>query len=264
MTPTDIRYDLAAAIRSIPMPDHMAARPVSEKGFPVPYFVAWLTNEGKLAREGDGRPDFRVVDRTKARRCLDLDLCWLCGRPLGKWRALVVSPMCLLTGTSPDPDSHTDCSEYAVRACPFLTHPRAARNARGLPEGSTFNANGLKRNPGVSAIVVHWQRRLLRIPQTDRLPLFRIPEDPRRVTFWAEGRRANRPEVLESIESGLAPVRALAEAESPDAVAAFNWRYQACIRLVEAWTDDFEAREGHENDRAAAVSGQPGGRGAVA
>jgi hypothetical protein len=224
----DIRYDLAAEIRSLPMPATLAARPVSADGYPVPYYAAWFTADGKPAPQGDGTPDFGTVDRWRARHCLDFDGCWLCGRPLGKWRALIFEPICLQTGIVPEPDSHPDCAEYAVRArspawpTSFVPADPAAR---------------------MVCLFVHWQRRLQRIAQTDRLPLFRLPATEQRLTFWLDGERASRPEVFDSIDSRLAPVRAVAERAGRSAIHDFDFRYQRTVRLVERWTDDFEPRD---------------------
>ena len=38
-----------------PMPSRIAALPVDERGYPVPWFVAWI----------DGKPEFRCADPAK-------------------------------------------------------------------------------------------------------------------------------------------------------------------------------------------------------
>ena len=211
---TDIRYDLDSAIRAIPMPANIAARPVSDGGYPVPYYAAWRDDRGKPALEGKGTPDFQTVDPLKARHCVDFDRCWLCGRVLGKWRSLAIEPACLQSGISPLPDCHPDCAEYAARA-------------------------GFGCSPGVTCLLVHWQRRLLRINQgIGQTPQFRLPEgEPRRLTFWKEGRRAHRHEAIDALDP-----------------AHFAWL--RTVRLIERWTDDFEERPMNEDRTAAA--GLPG------
>jgi hypothetical protein len=244
--------ELAVKIREIPMPAHMADRPVDRRGFPVPYFVAWLSPLGARLREGQGEPDHRIADPDKLARCLKFSLCWLCGVPLGKWRALVVGPMCLVNRTTAEPDCHPACAEYAARACPFLANQRTRRNdVRPLPSSSSSHPMGHKRNPGVACVFVHTERWLKRIPQAAGLaPLFRMPVgEPRRLTFFANGERASRLEVMQSLNGGMAILQEAAAREGQDALAELACYYAATVALVERWTDDFMPAGSNDDER---------------
>lgn len=183
-------------------PDRIASLPV-DRGYPVPWFVAWV----------DGEPDFRVVHEKAINDAWQFDLCWLCGKTLGVHRTFVVGPMCAVNRTSAEPPSHADCAEYAVRACPFLARPHMRRREDGLPEGTQEPAGiMLRRNPGV---ILLWTTKK---PGTkfDRNGgmLFDLGP-PERVAFYKEGRPATRAEIDESIDSGLPHLAELADAQGP-------------------------------------------------
>jgi hypothetical protein len=250
--------ELAAAIRHIPIPPRMAARPLSERGFPVPFFVAWVDDLGKLVRPGLGRPDFRVTDRGALFHAVSFDACWMCGQPLGKFRSLVLGPMCLANRMTAEPSCHPDCAEYAARACPFLANPRARRNEHvALPPGSTDSESHIRRNPGVVALYVHTARKLRRLARKDGPPLFHLPVgEPHRLTFWRDGRMAPHAEVMESIDTGLPLLEDQARRQSLAAVEALEACYLDAVRLVARWTSDTEHDGRHEAARpAAAVPG---------
>ena len=52
------------------MPDRIRRLRISPTGFPVPFFVTWF-KDGKPCADGDGEPDFRVIDPRKMKRCID-------------------------------------------------------------------------------------------------------------------------------------------------------------------------------------------------
>lgn len=238
------QFSLNERIANLPIPPNMAARPVDRRGFPVPYFVAWFDPAGAQVADGKGAPDHRVIDPAKLARCLKFSLCWLCGQPLGKWRALVVGPMCLVNRTSAEPDCHVTCAEFAVRACPFLANDRARRNEiRPKPIDAAMSPAGHKRNPGVACIFAHTERWLKRIPQGNRAPLFQMPTgEPERLTFWANGERASRAQVMDSLDSGAVILRQAAELEGQEALTELACYYSATVALVERWTDEFEGK----------------------
>jgi hypothetical protein len=188
--------------------------PIDERGFPVPWFVAWQ----------DGKPDFRVVRPGGIAIAHNKGLCWLCGEPRGVYSAFVIGPMCGINRVSSEPPSHRECAEYAVRACPFLTRPMAVRNSRGLPEEAQNPAGYMiERNPGVTLLWVTKSYKAFRVdadpydPGTQAGVLFRIGE-PTEVQFWARGRQATRAEVDASVESGLPLLEAPAQRQGPLAV----------------------------------------------
>jgi hypothetical protein len=181
---------LNASIADIPLPLRMRHLPISDKGFPVPWFIEWI----------GGQPDFRVMDAGKHGRAIRFDLCWLCGQTLGRFKVFTIGPMCAVNRTSAEPPSHRDCAEYAVKACPFLTKPRMRRNDRDLP-GGTIEPGGimLDRNPGCTLLWITHDYRVFRTPTGT---LLRIG-DPIEIVAYAEGRLATREELDASITSGL-------------------------------------------------------------
>lgn len=196
---TELRADLP------PLPARMASLPRDHRGFPVPWFVAWI----------DGVADFRVIGPGKISDAVRRNVCWLCGQPRGIHNAFIIGPMCAINRTISEPPSHLECAEFAVRACPFLTQPRMRRNDKDIPADSKEPAGvGLKRNPGVACI---WVTKEFRLMKVDNGVLFRLG-DPERVLWFAEGRTATREEVAESIRTGLPLLMEPAMAEGAAAV----------------------------------------------
>jgi hypothetical protein len=107
------------------VPERIAKLPRDDRGYPVPWFVAWV----------DGRPDFRVIEGGRIFEALKERRCWVCGEKLGRYLAFVIGPMCAINRITSEPPSHRDCALFAARACPFLTMPRMKRNERAKPEG---------------------------------------------------------------------------------------------------------------------------------
>lgn len=203
---------LAAAIRAIPVPERMRKLPISAKGFPVPWFVAWL-DDGRETLPGKGAPDFRVIGADRLRRAWGLRRCWICGEPLGRYQVLAVGPMCVVNRTTSEPGSHRDCVRYAIRACPFLANPRMRRNeVDQAPQRVDAPGLHLDHNPGVMAL---WTTR--HVTPFDAAghgkpgTLFRFLDEPLDVEWWMAGRLASRVEVQSAIEAGLPLLRTVAE-----------------------------------------------------
>lgn len=208
-----------------PLPARMASLPIDERGYPVPYFVAWV----------DGKPDHRIADSAKMPNAVRLGLCWMCGGALGRFKSFCIGPMCSITRTISEPPSHLECVTYAAQACPWMTRPHAKRRTIGLPDEIVEPAgHGLKRNPGAVCV---WTTLRFRAERYDGQYLFEIGE-PEHTEWFCEGRLATRAEVDESIRTGLPLVRAPAEeqdASNPSfgAVAELNRR----IVRETAWLD---------------------------
>jgi hypothetical protein len=211
---------LNASIAKITMPPRMARRPISEKGFPVPWFVAKI----------DGKWDFRIVDTPKITIAYRQKLCWLCGEPLGKFLCFVIGPMCAINRVSSEPPAHRDCSEYAVRACPFLSQPRMRRNEVGLPD-EYMEPGGVAvlHNPGATLIWVTASYRPMRDVAGH---LFEIGE-PIETLWYCEGRTATRAEILASIDKGLPHLRSAAATE-PGAMDELGKKIDVAMRLLPA------------------------------
>jgi hypothetical protein len=185
--------DLNESIRGIPLPENMRRLPVSKQGFPVPFFAAKHPETGEW--------DFRVVYPETTLKCMKHHLCWICGQQLGSKKAFVVGPMCVVTKTTAEPPCHYSCAQYATIACPFLAAPRMKRNTANLPD-SHIPAAGtmIMRNPGVAAVLVTRSWKPFKDGHGGILVRMGPPEA---VEWYAERGRANRRQVLDSIESGI-------------------------------------------------------------
>src|ERR1700746_1024652 len=93
------------------LPYRMKKLPVDKRGFPIPWFVAWV----------NGEPEFRAITRDKFLQAAHRQLCWICGHPIRRHEegVFVIGPMCAVTRTSGEPPSHEDCAKFAAVACPF-------------------------------------------------------------------------------------------------------------------------------------------------
>jgi hypothetical protein len=208
--------ELNKRIANIPIPPRIRGLPLSDEGYPIPYFVPFI----------DGKADFRAMDGEKLSRCVRFKRCWLCGQSLGKFMVFVAGPMCAVNRNSAEPPSHRSCAEYAVLACPFLTQPRMRRNEKDLPEGSSSGIM-LKRNPGVAALWITQEYKLRRVAGT----LFALG-NPIEVKFYCEGRAATRAEILESIDSGMPLLMEHAIDDGSEAVKELDEMYKTALTLL--------------------------------
>jgi hypothetical protein len=209
-----------------PLPEHMQSLPVDARGYPVPYFVAWI----------DGKPDFRVIAPGRIGECHNRKLCWLCGQPVGRYLAFVIGPMCAINRVSSEPPSHRDCAEFAVRACPFLVLPKSKRRDANLPDETTEAAGiHLPRNPGVAMVWITRAYQPFRTADEVGRPgvLFRIG-DPVEVLWFAEGRTATRAEIMASIDSGFPRLQELADEQGAPAQRALREQYDRAMTLIPA------------------------------
>lgn len=183
------------------LPQRMTHLSLDHRGYPVPWFVKWF----------HGKPDFRVADAAKWRLAVRFGYCWLCGDRLGVHKTFVIGPMCAVNRITSEPPCHTECAHFAVEACPFLLLPRAGRRENNLPEGGYVPGNGLKRNPGVVCL---WQSKKFKLVKlTDGKQLIGVG-DPVQIDWFAEGLRATRMQVEESLESGLPELYRLARMDA--------------------------------------------------
>lgn len=158
----------------------MANRPV-HRGYPVPFFVAWI----------NGEPDFRIVDPTKLELCLKFSFCWLCGKPLGKHRAMVIGPMCSLNHITSEPPSHVVCATYALETCPHMINPGAKYREANRPAGAIEPAGQpIYDNPGTQLL---WQSSSYKQIKVHNGFLIDIGE-AEHVEWWTLGRPASRDE----------------------------------------------------------------------
>src|SRR5215510_6532762 len=92
----DMERKATAPQHDVPVPPRLAQLPRDFRGYVIPFFTAWLHN-GRAVRRGTGEPDFRIVDPSAFAACVRYSICWLCGQPLGRHRAFVLGPMCVIT-----------------------------------------------------------------------------------------------------------------------------------------------------------------------
>jgi hypothetical protein len=198
-------------VSRFPLPLRMRNRPVSAKGFPVPWFVEHKDETGEW--------DFRVTRIERYIEAHNKQLCWVCGQPLGRFRTFVIGPMCAVNRVTSEPPSHRECAEWSVQVCPFLTAPRMRRNSADMPEGAGEGTPGimLDRNPGVS-MLWHTERGCYHPFKVQNGFLFRLDDDPVDSAWFREGRPAIRAEVLESVHSGLPVLLKMADSEGEAAV----------------------------------------------
>ncbi len=208
---------------AVTIPDRMKALPLDERGYPIPWFVDYTD---------DGKPEFRAMDRRKFVRAIREKLCWVCGQRLGIHITFVAGPMCGMNRTSSEPPNHRDCAVWSSKNCPFLANPRMVRREDDIPPEAWDNVAGfgLKRNPGV---VMLWHCRgyeVFKVPQTDGGGggyLLTMGE-PESVEWLACARSATREEVMQSINSGIPALEAVAKLEKGglEALAASYKRFE--------------------------------------
>ena len=213
--------ELNAAVRDIPMPDRMKKLPISDKGFPIPWFVHF---------DQDGVPNFTAIHPGRIVQAHNKRLCWLCGERLGAYQCFTVGPMCVVNKVSAEPPSHLDCAQYATRACPFLVNPRAKRNHKALPdEHVPPPGEMIERNPGVTALYITKRYTVFKVPNGS---LFNIG-NPIKIEWWCQGRAATRAEVDISIESGLPSLYAACDKDDDPKEARVELeKYIARARLL--------------------------------
>lgn len=210
--------ELNNRIKDIPIPIRMRSLPISDEGYPVPWFVPWI----------DNKPEFRGFDGRKMQQAVAYKRCWLCGDPLGKYMTFVIGPMCMVNRNTAEPPCHHGCAEYAVKACPFLTQPRMRRNEKDIPENRGAAGVMIKRNPGVT---IMWTCCAYRTNRRIDGILFQLDE-PTEIEAYTEGRAATRAEVLYSMNSGLPILQQYAREEGPESVLLLEKMYNAALGLL--------------------------------
>ncbi len=206
------------------MPARMKALPVDHRGFPVPWFVAWV----------DGEPHFPVADGNKLVRAVRESRCWVCGGAMGRIKAFVIGPMCAVNHTSSEPPSHLDCARFSARNCPFLTKPRMKRvGQENLPHGiERPGGTMIERNPGVTLV---WQTLRYEPFDDGRGGLLFDIGKPHATEWFAHGREATRDEVMESIRTGLPLLTEMADKDpQPGAHLALAQMVKEATELVPA------------------------------
>jgi hypothetical protein len=106
---------------NIEIPDRLKNLKLDDRGFPIPFFVAWV----------DGKPDFRLLDPDKQRMCAEQHKCAICGTRMRDVYYFLGGPLTCKNQYSTDPAMHRECAEFSLRACPHMFFQKAERNERG-------------------------------------------------------------------------------------------------------------------------------------
>ena len=217
--------ELNKRIADIEIPHRMRGLRVSDEGYPVPWFVPWVNN----------KPEFRGMDGEKFMVAVRHKRCWLCGEPLGKYMTFVIGPMCAVNKNTAEPPCHHDCAIYAVEACPFLTQPKMRRNEKDAPwlqeeEDKRVAGIMIRRNPGVTCLWTSLSYRTVKVAGGSGI-LFRL-DDPVRLEFFAESRRATYAEITFSISTGLPALLREAEKDGQEAVNELHKMVEDAVKLI--------------------------------
>lgn len=221
----EVRAPLHPSLNGLVLPNRIKALPVSERGFPVPWFVWWSP---------EGVPDFRIVDTPKLALAMHHRLCWVCGQPLGVRMAFVIGPMCLVNRINSEPPSHRECAVFSAMACPFLTRPHMKRQDKNMPEEHR-PAPGfmIERNPGATVVYGTRSYEPFQPQRGVKGVLFHLGE-PDWIEWYAEGRRATRDEVTAAMESGLPLLREMALKDGKEGLDALEKYIRDALALIPA------------------------------
>lgn len=203
-----------------PLPARIAKLPVSDRGYPVPWFVAWI----------DGKPEFRTADGRKYAQAVKEGRCWVCGQKFeGKEMTFVIGPMCAVNRISSEPPSHHECAVFSAVACPFLSRPHMVRREGGMPDEVQSPAGHMiERNPGVTLL---WTTRKFKIVRVDNGQLISMGE-PVRVECYAEGKLATPEQITKAVETGLPLLREIAQKQGIAALKALRVQEEIARKLL--------------------------------
>jgi hypothetical protein len=238
--------ELNKKIAHIPIPDRLRGFPISDEGYPIPWFVPFV----------DGQPEFRAMDPEKFTSAVRHKKCWMCGAPLGKWLTFPIGPMCCVTRTTAEPPSHLACAQYAAEVCPFLTQPRMRRNEFDLPDGTSVAGIGIKRNPGVIAL---WTTNSFKLFSSNGGYLFKVG-DPEHVECYAQGRAATKAELIESIRTGYPILEAIAKQDG--GLAELEEVFARSLKVLQIRPEEMfiADRGGSDEDNRSGDGGVTGGK----
>ncbi|MGB8520806.1 MAG: hypothetical protein WCD38_11655 [Candidatus Tumulicola sp.] len=201
------------------LPAYMRDLPVDDRGYVVPWFVAYV----------DGKPEFRAMDNEKWISAVKNKRCWVCGKHTGRKLVFVLGPMCGINRTTSEPPCHEQCARWSARNCPFLTLRMQRRRENDMPEHVESAGCPIRRNPGVVLLWFCERYQVFRDPKGR--PLIEVG-DPKRTEWYAHGRTATREEIEASINSGLPSLRGLCFTPGDHVgLDAFIARFHATVSL---------------------------------
>lgn len=196
--------------RAVQVPARMARLDRDHRGFPIPFLVL---------RNPDGKANFTINDSAKRQRCLERDLCAICGQSLFRARWFIGGPLCAFheRGAYLDTPTHDDCGHYALQVCPYLAAPRYTGRIddKGFaweahPELTMLVDNTMiPERPELFVALMATGQTLVGNP----LNPYVVPDRPyRKVEYWRHGRRLDK---AEGDRLSAAAVRALDEPPQP-------------------------------------------------
>jgi hypothetical protein len=195
-----------------PLPPMMRSLHLDDRGYPVPWFVAWVpTTIGH--QQVVMKPEFRAMDPKKWARAIREKICWVCGHQLGKKFVFVVGPMCGVNRISSEPPSHVDCARWSAINCPFLNLREKRRRGsvvEELPGARDAAGIAIERNPGVTLL---WHTSSFFVFDDGLGKGGKLVEmgEPRALEWYCRGRNAESVEIREAIDAGLPSLYALAK-----------------------------------------------------
>ena len=200
MNQTKCPFNHSALKTTEPPPSRMANLHVDERGYIIPWFVDWI----------DGKPEFRAMDLSKWIKAVNEKRCWVCGERLGRWMTFVAGPMCGINRTSSEPPSHLECARWSARNCPFLNNPEMVRRVDEKIGNDMTNVAGfaITRNPGVTML---WTTNTYSVFDDGKGGKLISFGGANSVEWYACGKLATREQVIQSIESGMPALVALAQ-----------------------------------------------------
>lgn len=149
------------------MPPAIAALPADKRGYPVPFFVAWI----------DGTPDFRCADGEKVAQVVRGRLCWICGDRLRKLSTFITGPLGMHNRCTSEGPMHHECADYALTTCPYLLLPKAERREAKRPDGLVAPPGMVAQKPDRICVIVTrrwtWDRGLFRWPRAEGVSIKR-------------------------------------------------------------------------------------------
>lgn len=206
-----------------PLTDRLKTLPLDDRGYPVPWFVAWI----------DGKPDFRTSDQKKWVAAIQDNLCWVCGQKMGAFKTFVIGPMCGVNRTTSEPGNHLDCALWSARNCPFLCNPNMIRNERNLV-GDNPGGIMIKRNPGLCLL---WTTKKFKVFKAYPGYLLKIGE-PMQVLFFAEGKPATREQIDDAVNSGCPLLEAVAMEDGREGHEQFKVAKYNFLKLIDQHTGE--------------------------
>lgn len=177
-----------------PMPRNIAALPVAQSGYPIPWFVAEQPQpDGTVLR------DFRVASNERRAESVVAGRCYVCGQPLGLHKAFVMGPMGTINAVTSEGPMHTDCAEWSLKACPFLVNPEMRRRVGNYGGQVEALPGSAMHNTGLSLL---WLTKGFDIEGPADTFLI-VPGKPLKLTPWVGGRKASEEELIASFADAV-------------------------------------------------------------